>query len=104
MDNAEWDLITNIRDELRTIAERIEELSDRLDEVASDATHGARAVDLRCRALTKQGKGPQCSRNATGRGLLAGYCKTHKPQIQKTYRNDVYQGQEVVSPPSVIRV
>ena len=44
MDNHEWHTISEIRDELTEIAERVKELSDRLDECTATGLRGARAL------------------------------------------------------------
>lgn len=102
MDNADYELIIDIRDELRAIAGRIEELTDRLEEITNTALHGTRAVDLRCRAITKQGH--QCSRRATGRGELAGYCKTHQPNVYVIVHGNGYRERRVEPPLSAPKV
>ena len=102
MDNAEYVLISNIRDELRAVAERIEELSNRLEESNFAALRGERAVSHRCRALTR--KGHQCTRRATGHGDLAGYCKTHEPTILYIQDENGYREKHIERPPSAIRV
>ena len=53
MDNAEYVLISNIRDELRAMAERIEELSNRLEESNFAALRGERAVNHRTETLPR---------------------------------------------------
>ncbi len=83
MDNADFEMIGNVQEEVLAIMkllsaaeERLDKLYEKLNDWSLDAARGPRNVEERCRAITRQGH--QCSRVSAYRGRKrTGYCKQH---------------------------